>query len=226
MSHEIALRYGFPAPRTGVLVRDAIGRLWKWDDEPAGLSDLGAWTTVAGTAGSVAGTGLSIAGAATGLSVLGPIGAGIGLIAGLISGIFGQHAAKVQQENKISGQWAASGPQTVDGIMSAWEAGQVDGPTASNALQQVYAQFVQQNAAISKYNGTTGAFPDPNQPRPASSCNWACGTSYDLAQQIKGLQTQIGQNPSVGSLGGLSSSLGSNPLLLGGLILGALLLFK
>ena len=206
-------------------------------DEGLGDIGLGAWTTTVGQVGQAAGATAGIAGglAAAGLgagtaagaalgSVVPVVGTVIGALAGLISGIFGQHQQKVALENKVSGQWAAAGPQTINQVIEAWQQGQIDGPTANSALDSIYQQFLQMNQGITKYNGTTGAYPDPNSARPSSNCNWACGTSWDLNQEIQGLKTQIGSSPGT-SLG--LGSLTSNPLLLiGGAALLLVLLSK
>jgi hypothetical protein len=200
-----------------------------------GLGDLGQWTTTVGKVGQAAGaTGAVIggvstltgigAGAALG-SVVPIVGTIIGALAGIIGGIFGAHQQKVAVENKVSGQWAASGPQTINQVVSAWQTGQIDSGTASSALDSIYQQFLQMNAPITKYQGTTGSFPDPTQARPSSNCNWACGTSYDLYQEIQGLKGQIGGAP-VGASLGLGSLMSSPLLLIGGAALLLLLLKK
>jgi hypothetical protein len=176
-----------------------------------------------GTAGALAGSGTAFG------AIAGPIGAVIGLVAGLIAGIFGQHAARVQQENKVSGQWAATGPQTISQIVASWQSGQTSTADAQAALDSIYPAFLQNNQSITKLNGQFGAYPTPTNPRPSSNCNWACGTSWDLYQEIQGLKGQMGTADPTGlgsgslSLGGISLS---NPLVLGGIAIAAVLLLK
>lgn len=223
-------RFGFPQPRGGATVLDAQGLVWRWVDEhPNGLGrlgDLGAWQTVAGQTGVLAGAGISTIGTLAGAgAIAGPVGAIVGLIAGVFASIFGQHAAKVAQENKISGQWASSGPQTISAIVQSWQSGQTSTADAQSALDQVYAAFLQNNQSITKLNGQQGAYPTPTNPRPSNNCNWACGTSWDLFQEIQGLKGQMSSADPTGLSSG-SFSL-SNPLVLGGLaLLGVLLLRK
>jgi len=194
---------------------------------------LGALPQVASTTGQVAGStgaivgGLSSAGILGGAalgSVVPIVGTIIGALAGLVATIFGQHSAKVAVENKVSGQWAATGPQTVNSVVGAWQSGQATSDQASAALDAVYQQFLVNNAQITKMGGTFGKFPDPNAPRPSSNCNWACGTSWDLYSEIQGLKAQMGTgtSPLVPTASGISSLTSSPLLLLGG---AALLLF-
>ena len=149
----------------------------------------------------------------------------IGFIGSLIASIFGQHAAKVQREDQISGAWAASGPQAIQAVMDAYKSGQISGAEASSGLDQIQQQFYQMTAPITKYNGKFGMFPDVNAARPGSNCNWACGTSWDLNQQIQGLKSQL----SAGGGGGLNLSRllgGGDPIILGGLLLLGVMLLK
>ena len=202
---------------------------------------LGALPQVASTVGQVAGSTGAIVG---GLSSAGLIGSGallgsvvpivgtiVGALAGIIATILGQHSQKVAVENKVSGQWAATGPQTVNSIVGAWQSGQATSDQASAGLDAVYQQFLVNNAQITKMGGTFGKFPDPNAPRPSSNCNWACGTSWDLYSEIQGLKAQMGTGTSPlvpTSAGGLDlTSLTSSPLLLlGGAALVLFLLKK
>lgn len=171
--------------------------------------------------GSVVGS--ILAGAGHG-AIAGPIGMGIGFIGSLIANIFGAHAAKEAREDQISGAWAASGPQAIDAVMNAYHQGQISASDASSALDQIEAQFRQMSQPITKYKGQFGAYPDVNAPRPGDQCNWACGTSWDLHQQIAGLKTQLtgGGGISGLNLGGLTG----DPVMLAGLALVAYLLLK
>jgi hypothetical protein len=192
----------------------------------SGLSDLeGVLPTIIGAGGSIGG---SVVGGMIGGSWGGPIGAGIGLLTGLISGIFSAHAAKVQREDEISNAWAAAGPQAIDAVMNAYHTGQVSGPEAAQALDQIEAQFKSMTSPITKYNGKFGAFPDPNGPRPPDKCNWACGTYWDLHKQIVGLKA--GLNMSQGKAGAVGeldlAGLTGDPIMLLGLGVIAFLLFK
>ena len=183
--------------------------------------NLGDWLpTIIGTGGSIGG---GLIGRAIGGAAGGPIGAGISLVSSLIAGIFGAHAAKVRREDEISGAWAANGPRAIDGVMAAYRGGQISGSQAAQALDQIEAEFRAMTLPISKYNGKFGVFPDPNGPRPPNNCNWACGTSWDLHQQIIGLKKQL----TIGgaSLGGLSLNTG-DPVVLAGLAVIAFMLFK
>lgn len=168
------------------------------------VATIGKVGQAAGIAGGLS-AGLASAGILSGAtfgSIIPGIGTAIGAIAGLIAGLFGQHAQKVAVENKVSGQWAAQGPATISELITQWQQGQIDSATASSGLDSILLQFQQMNAPITKYNGQTGAFPDPNQPRPSSNCNWACGTYWDLSQEIAGLKGQIAQAPGL-NVGGL-----------------------
>lgn len=173
-----------------------------------------------GTGGSIGG---SIIGRLIGGAAGGPIGMGISALSSLIAGIFGAHAAKEAREDQISGAWAASGPQAINAVMSAYHSGSISASEAAQSLDSIEGQFRQMTAPITKYNGQFGAFPDPNGSRPPNNCNWACGTSWDLHQQILGLKAQL-----TGGGGGLSlGSLGSgDPVMLAGLALLAYLLLK
>lgn len=177
---------------------------------------IGTGSTIGGSIWSA----LGIGGAAAG-----PIGMGISAIGSLIAGIFGAHAAKVKREDEISGAWAASGPQAIDAVMSAYHSGQISGRDAAAALDQIQAQFYQMTQPITKYNGQFGSFPDPNAPRPPKNCNWACGTSWDLNKQIQGLKG--GLNMGAGGVAGLDlGALGGDPIALAGLAVVAYLLLK
>jgi len=195
-----------------------MGRIWTYRaDAGDGLSDLsGSWVAPVVSAGG--GIGGGIIGKLIGGTWGGPIGAGIGVISSLIASIFAQHAAKVQREDEISGAWAASGPAAIQAVMDANRSGQISASEAATALAQIQQQFYAMTQPITKYKGKFGAFPDPNATRPPDNCNWACGTSWDLNQQIQTLKGQL-----VGG-GGLSLG-GLDPIMLGGLlIIGFLLL--
>lgn len=173
-----------------------------------------------GTGGSIGG---SFVGKLIGGAAGGPIGAGIAVLSSLIAGIFGAHSAKVAREDEISNAWAASGPSAIQAVMSAYQSGQVSGNDALNALDGIEAQFRSMAAPIAKLNGQFGAFPNPEGPRPPNNCNWACGTSWDLHQQLKGLKASI----SAGATGGASlGTLGGDPIMLLGLGVLAWMLLK
>lgn len=224
MSEAYATRLGFPSPyHPDLVVIDNVGRFWQWIPDTTGaLGSLGGWWQ------SLIGVGGGIGAKVTPMLATGPIGAaigaGIGLITTILSSIFGAHAAKAQHEDQISNAWAAQGPAAIDAVMQAFKSGQVSASDAISGLQQIEQQFMQQSISISKYNGNFGAFPDPNGPRPSSNCNWACGTFWDLHQQIKGLIAQIQSSPSSGG-GGLDSLLTGSPVMLIGLaVLGFMML--
>jgi len=199
----------------------------------SGLSDLagssgGFVPTIIGTGGSIGGGIISgiLAGAGHG-AIAGPIGAGIGLLTGIIAGIFAAHRAKVQREDEISNAWAQSGPQAIDAVMTAYHQGQISGPEAAQAFDQIEAQFRQMTTPITKYNGQFGAFPNPDGPRPPNNCNWACGTYLDLHQQLLSLKGQLNMSAGAGGAGGLSlGGLTSDPVMLLGLGVLAFMLFK
>jgi hypothetical protein len=230
ISDRTAAAMGFPAPGVGRLHQDRAGRVWRWVDDENGLGDMGGW--VAPVVGIGGGIGGKIVGSLIGGAAGGPIGAGIALISSLISGIFAAHAAKVQREDQISGAWAASGPQAIQAVMDAWKSGQASSSDAIAGLQQIQQQFYQMTQPITKYKGQFGSFPDPNGPRPPNDCNWACGTSWDLNQQIKQLTQQIqagGDKTIAGQVvGGLGSvfSQGDPMVMIGLAIIGFLLLKK
>jgi hypothetical protein len=190
-----AARRGFPMfPVHGQKVLDRRnGIIWIYNhpiDDSLGSLGLGQWETV--------------------------IGIGSKLL-GSILGIFGAHAAKVQREDQISGAWAAQGPMLIEQIKQAYASGQMSASDASSALDSLENQFRQNAQQISKYNGKFGMFPDVNAPRPSSNCNWACGTSWELHQQILGIKAGMTGGSSGGGLG-----LDSNTLML---IAGGVLLF-
>jgi hypothetical protein len=222
ISDRTAEAAGFPPPEEGRRVF-AHGRVWTWhENADTGMGELGAWlSTLIGTGGSIGG---SLIGKLIGGAAGGPIGAGIGLLSSLIAGIFGAHAAKVAQEDQISGAWASSGPAAINAVMSAYHSGQVSASDASTALDQIEAQFRSMAQPIAKLKGQFGAFPDPTGPRPSSDCNWACGTSWDLHQQLTGLKSQLAAS-SGGGIGGLNlGALTGDPIVLGGLAVIAFLL--
>jgi hypothetical protein len=223
ISDRTAEAAGFPQPMHGQRYRDRYGRVWTYDaHNSTGLSDLsGSWvSTIVGTGGSLGG---SLIGKLIGGAAGGPIGAGIAVLSSLIAGIFGAHAAKVQREDQISGAWAASGPAAINATMSAYHSGQINATDASTALSQIQQQFYAMTQPITKYNGQFGSFPDVNAPRPANNCNWACGTSWDLNQQIAGLKAGL---TSSGGAGLNLGSLTSDPIVLGGLLVIGYLLMK
>jgi hypothetical protein len=209
----------------GLRVRDKHGRVWTYRaDAGDGLSDLsGSWVApVVGGAGSIGG---GIIGKLIGGAWGGPIGMGIGVVSSLIASIFAQHAAKVQREDQISGAWAASGPAAIQAVMDAYHSGQISSSDASTALGQIQQQFYAMTQPITKYNGKFGSFPDVNAPRPGDNCNWACGTSWDLNQQIQGLKAQLTSGGS--SSGGLDlSGITGDPIVLGGLLVIAVLMLS
>mgnify|MGYP001593996317 CR=1 FL=1 len=183
---------------------------------------LGDWLpTTIGAGGTIGGgifTALGIGG-----KFAGPIGMGISAISSLIAGIFAAHSAKVKREDEISGAWAASGPQAIEAVMSSYRSGQISGPEARQALDQIEGQFRSMAQPITKYDGKFGAYPDPNGPRPPDGCNWACGTSWALHQQLLGYKAQL----SAGGAGGLNlGALGGDPVMLIGLGVIAWLLLK
>ena len=225
ISDETAEAAGFPLPEHGRRHRDASGRIWTYraDVSSGGLGALGGWISpIIGTAGSIGG---SLIGKLIGGAAGGPIGAGIALLSSLIAGIFGAHAAKVQREDEISNAWAASGPAAIDAVMSAYHSGQISSSEASQSLDSIEAQFRSMTQPITKYNGQFGSFPNANGPRPPNNCNWACGTSWDLHQQIIGLKSQLKAGSGGLSLGGLSLG-GMDPIVLGGLAVIGFLLFS
>lgn len=187
------------------------------------MGELGAgW--IAPTVSIGSSIGGSIAAGAIGGAWGGPIGSAIGIIGGLISSIFGAHAAKVAREDQISSAWAANGPAAISGVMDAYAHGQISGADAVTALDQIEAQFREMTQSITKYRGQFGSFPDPNAPRPGDQCNWACGTSWDLHQQLEQKKAAI-----AGREGNLPTALGSltsNPMNLVGLAVLAWVLLK
>jgi hypothetical protein len=220
MSDAQAATLGFPFPSGDVQVIDRQGLVWRWVDDKSGLSGLsGFWQSFIGPGGSIGG---KVAAGAIGGPVGAAVGFGIGVISSIIGFFFSSHAKKVQREDEISGAWAAQGPAAIDAVMQAWKSGQVSGSDAVSGLQQIEQQFVQMTTPISKYNGDFGKFPDPEGPRPPNNCNWACGTYWDLHQQIKGLISQI-QSSSNSAGAGFSLS---DPITLGGLLLLGYFLIK
>jgi len=223
MSDAHAAQLGFPAPlHPDLVVLDNVGRLWRWVPGPNdGLGNLaGLWQSLIAVGGGV---GAKLVPALMGGGPVGAaIGAGIGLVSTILSAIFGGHAAKVQREDQVSSAWASQGPAAISAIMQAYQTGQISGSDAISGLQQIEQQFVQMAAPISKYNGTFGALPDPNGPRPSSNCNWACGTYWDLHQELKGHIAQIQS----GGTGSVLGSLGSSPVLLIGLVVLGFLALK
>lgn len=165
-----------------------------------------------GVGGSIGG---GIAASKIGGAWGGPIGAGISALSALLAGIFGAHRAKVQREDEISGAWAASGPQAIEAVMQAYRSGQVSGAQASAALDQIESQFRSMAQPITKYQGKFGSYPNAEGARPPNQCNWACGTSWDLHQQIKnikaGISTSATGSTSIGNLG-----LPGDPIVLAG----------
>ncbi len=194
-------------------------------------SNLGfAWPSLIGAGGSIGGSvvGGILAGAGHG-AIAGPIGAGIGILTGLIGSIFGAHKAKVAREDEISGAWAASGPKAIDAVMQAYHSGSISASEASQALDSIEAQFYSMTAPITKYNGKFGSFPDANGPRPPDKCNWACGTSWDLHQQLLGYKAQLtaGGGGLSGGIAGLNlGGLTKDPVALVGLGILAYMLMK
>jgi len=221
ISDRTAEAAGFPPPMHGLRVRDRAGRVWTYRaDVGDSLGDLsGSWVApVVGGAGSIGG---GIIGNLIGGAAGGAVGGGIALLSSLIAGIFGAHAAKVQREDQISGAWAASGPAAIQAVMDSYHSGQISASDAATALGQIQQQFYAMTQPITKYNGKFGSFPDVNAPRPSGDCNWACGTSWDLNQQIQTLKGQL-----VGSgTGGLSLG-GFDPIVLGGLLVIGVLMFS
>ncbi len=188
-----------------------------------GLGELGSAKAAKGTsfAGGVAATAIPFA-------VAGPVGAAIGAVVGTVSGIvamiFGRHAAKVQAEDSATQDWASSGPQNIEGVMTAWRAGSMSSGDALASLDSIMAQYVANMSSVSKYNGKFGVLPDPNAPRPSNNCNASCGIYWDTMQQIKGYKTEIagGGGGSFGSLfsgGGGVAGIPLPVLLIGGLLL-------
>lgn len=204
----------------------AAGRTWTYrDDVPGNLGDLsGSWVApVIGTGGSIGG---SIIGSMIGGAAGGPIGAGIGLLTGLIAKIFGAHAAKVKQEDAVTGAWAASGPQAIDAVMSAYHSGQVSGSDAASALDSIEAQFVSMMTPVAKTGGKQGTLPDPNAPRPPNNCNAGCGLYWDLHQQIIGLKAGLNMSAGSGILGSLGGATTASPLAIGALLFLGVMIFK
>lgn len=222
MSDAQAASLGFPFPSRDAAVIDRQGQLWQWVEDRSGLSGLaGFWQSLIGPGGSIGG---KIAAGAIGGPVGAAVGLGIGVISSIIGFFFTSHAKKVQREDEITGAWAAQGPPAIDAVMAAWKGGQVSGADAISGLQQIEQQFLQMAAEISKYNGEFGKFPNPDGPRPPNNCNAACGISWDLHQQIKGLIAQIQSSPDAGgAAGGFSLS---DPVMLGGLLLLGYLFIK
>jgi hypothetical protein len=191
-----------------------------------GLGELGAGSKAAKGVGIGGKVGSAVAVGAIGGPVGAAVGAAVGIISGLVSSIFGAHAAKVAAEDEATGAWAATGPQTVDSIMAGWRAGQISSSDAIASLNSVVEQFKSNMAAVSKYNGKFGVFPDPNGPRPPNNCNASCGMYWDLAQQVKGLIAEIQAGSGglgIGNFGGLFG--GSSSAMLPLLLVGGLLLF-
>ena len=157
-----------------------------------GLGELGIASQKAAKGVSIGG---SIAGTALPFAVAGPVGAAVGAIVGAVTGIvasiFGRHAAKVAAEDQATGDWAASGPQSIEGVMSAFRSGRMSSSTALASLQSIMDQYRANMASVSKYNGKFGVFPSPDAPRPSSNCNAACGIYWDTMQQIKGYIAEI-----------------------------------
>lgn len=219
MSDAQAATMGFPLPSREARVIDRQGQIWEWVEDHTGLSGLGGfWQSLIGPAGGIGG---KVAAGAIGGPVGAAVGLGIGVITSIIGFFFSSHAKKVQREDQISGAWAAQGPPAIDAVMAAFHSGQVSASDAVSGLQQIEQQFLQMATPITKYNGEFGKFPDPEGPRPPNNCNWACGTSWDLHQQIKGLIASIQSTPGGGSLLG-----GSDPLIIGGLLLLGFFLIK
>lgn len=223
ISDQTAEAAGFPLPMHGLRVRDKHGRVWTYNAHASnGLSDLsGSW--IAPVIGGGGGIGGGIIGSLIGGPVGAAVGGGISVLSSLIAGIFAQHSAKVQREDQISGAWAQSGPAAIQAVMDAYHSGQISSSEASSALGQIQQQFYAMTQPISKLNGKFGAFPDPNAARPSGDCNWACGTSWDLNQQINSLKSQLVG----GGTGGLNlGALTGDPIMLGGLAVIAVLMFS
>jgi hypothetical protein len=188
-----------------------------------------------GSASGKAAKGTSFIGAAAStaapFAIAGPVGIAVGAIVGVVSGIvasiFGAHAAKVATEDEATQGWAASGPQSIESVMSAWRGGQLSSSDAIASLDSVMSQYVANMSSVSKYNGKFGVLPDPNAPRPSNSCNASCGIYWDTMQQVKNYKAEI-----QGGSGGLNlSSMFSGGGGIAGiplpvLIIGALILTK
>lgn len=231
---HVAEAAGFPLPMHGRTHRDASGRVWTYrDDVPSNLGDLsGSWVApTIGIAGSIGGSvvGGILASAGAG-AIAGPIGAGIGIVVGLISSIFAKHAAKVQQEDQVTGAWAAQGPAAIDAVMGAYHSGQISGSDAASGLDMIEQQFIQLMQPVAKYNGKQGVFPSVDAPRPPNNCNAACGLRWDLHQQIIGLKAGLNMSQGAAGAGGILSSLGgattASPLAIGALLFLGVMIFK
>jgi len=221
MSDAQAATLGFPFPSRDAQIIDRQGQVWRWVDDASGMGGLsGFWQSLIGPGGSIGG---KVAAGAIGGPVGAAVGFGIGVISSIIGFFFTSHAKKVQREDQITNAWAAQGPPAIDAVMQAWKSGQVSASDAISGLQQIEQQFLQMAEPITKYNGKFGQFPDPNGPRPPNNCNAACGISWDLHQQIKGLIAEIQSSPAVGGFGGFSLS---DPIMLGGLLLLGYLFIK
>jgi hypothetical protein len=188
-----------------------------------GLGELGDKKTAGiGIGGKV---GSAVAVGAIGGPVGAAVGAAIGAVTGILSKIFGVHAARVQAEDAATGDWAASGPQNIEGVMAAFHSGQMSSSDALASLQSIMDQYRQNMASVSKYNGQFGVFPDPDAARPSNNCNAACGIYWDTMQQIKGYKAEIAGSGggSFGSLFSGGGGIAGIPLPV--LIIGGLLLF-
>ena len=124
----------------------------------------------------------------------GPIGMAIGgglMIAQTIFQFWQAHQAKVAQEDQISGAWAAFGPEIIDRIKSDFSKGVISKDEAFKALDTLEHQFRVNVQPISKLHGHFGFLPNVDQPRPPDECNWGCGTSWDLHQEILGIKADM-----------------------------------
>jgi len=117
-----------------------------------------------------------------------------------IIGIFAAHRAKVAAEDQVSGAWAAQGPYLIEQIKKSYAGGALTIQEAFTALDTLEQQFRINAQPVSKLEGHFGFLPDVNGPRPSQNCNWACGTTWDLHQEIAAIKADMEAHPPGGEL--------------------------
>lgn len=112
-------------------------------------------------------------GAQVGTAIASSIGVslpGIGSIVGLISGIFTAHAQKIKVAQETLLPLAQSVSGAIVAIVNSYNSGQIDAPTAIQALSSVPQQYYNAAASVIKKGGPC----TPHTQMAASPCDSAC----------------------------------------------------
>lgn len=160
----------------------------------SGVSGAATGLKIGAQAAGVTVQALTSAGIIAASGALGAVTMGIGFAVGIIAGIFAHHAAAVAKAQATLDPLVPAVEESLLSIINSYNSGQIDGPTAVQALATMQQQYYQGVAQIIKKGGpcpNPTSDPYGNYLKVTGKCNSACMVGCMLEGWAGNLQQMI-----------------------------------